>query len=124
MPYAVSSKRNTRKARRQINIHQNAFPKGYVSTIDNSRRPRDSLSDMTNMEVVQDNVVRPRPPLVRYGTQPPLPVIGRGKIRYGGQRSLLFMLDNSGTGMLYKQTDGGAFTEIGGSYDDEAWAGS
>jgi hypothetical protein len=34
------------------------------------------------------------------------------------------MLDNSGTGMLYKQTDGGAFTEIGGSYDDEAWAGS
>src|ERR1044072_7429583 len=124
MSVAFNSSRNQRKARREINAHQNKFTKAYVSTIDTSRRPLDSLSDMTNMEVVQDSVVRPRPPLVRYGTQPPLPVIGRGKIRYGGQRSLLFMLDNSGTGMLYKQTDGGAFTEIGGSYDDEAWAGS
>jgi hypothetical protein len=37
---------------------RNRFPKAYTSTIDNSRRPQDSLSDLTNMEVVQDNVVR------------------------------------------------------------------
>lgn len=124
MPYTVSSKRNTRKARRTIDIHQNRFPKGYISTIDNSRRSQDSLSDMTNMEVVQDNVMRPRPPLVRYGTQPSLPVIGRGKIRYNGQRSLLWMFNSSGTGKLYKQTDGEGFSLIdgGGTYDDEAWA--
>jgi hypothetical protein len=122
MPYQVSSKRNSRKARRKINIHQNRFPKGYISTIDNSRRPLDSLSDLTNIEVVQDNVLRPRPPLVRYGTQPSLPVVGRGKIKYNGSRSLLWMLNDSGTGKLYKQTNGGAFSLIGGTYDDTAWA--
>ncbi len=115
--YTVSSARNKRKARRVVDVHQNKFAKGYISTIDNSRRPQDSLSDMTNMEVVQDNVVRPRPPLARYGDQPELTVLGRGKIRYGGQRSLLWMLNDSGTGKLYKQTDGGSFNIIddGGS---------
>jgi hypothetical protein len=124
MPAVINSARNKRKSRRPINVHQNKFPKAYISTMDNSRRPQDSLSDLTNMEVVQDYVVRPRPPLVRYGTQPDLPVIGRGKIRFGGQRSLLWMLNDSGTGKLYKQTDGGAFGLVdgGGTYDDEAWA--
>lgn len=126
MPVAFNSSRNQRKARREINVHQNKFTKAYVSTIDNSRRPLDSLSDMTNMEEVQDSVVRPRPPLVRYGTQPELTVIGRGKIRYNGTRSLLWMLDDSGTGKLYKQTDGGTFDIIdgGGTYDSGAWASS
>lgn len=32
------------------------------------------------------------------------------------------MLDTGTYGQLYKQADGGAFTSIGGSYDDEAWA--
>lgn len=121
--YTTQRQRSSRKARREINIHQNKFSRGYISTIDNSRRPTDSLSDLTNMEVVQDNVVRPRPPLVRYGTQPALPVIGRGKIRYNGMRSLLFMMNDTGTGKIYKQSDGGVFDEIGGTYDDEAWAG-
>lgn len=120
--YTVSSRRNTRKARKPIDIHQNAFSKAYISTIDDSRRPTDSLSDMTNMELVQDNVVRPRPPLVRYGTQPAYPVIGRGKFRQDGERYLLWMLDTGANGALYKQKDGGAFTSLGGTYDDEAWA--
>lgn len=124
MPVTLNTARNRRKARRVINIHQNKFTRGYVSTIDNSRRPQDSLSDMTNMEVVQDNVVRPRPPLTRYGVQPTLPVIGRGHIRQDGQRLLLWMLNDGGTGKLYKQADGEAFEIIddGGSYDDGAWA--
>lgn len=119
---AQSKKKSNRK---EINIHQDSFEKAYISTIDNSRRPQDSLSDMTNMELVQDNIVRPRPPLARYGTQPAYPVIGRGKYRYNGTRGQLFMLNVSGTGKIYYQVDGGSFTLIGGtnSYDDEAWAG-
>lgn len=123
MPYKLSTQRSSRKARSVVNIHQNKFTKGYISTIDNSRRPTDSLSDLTNMEVVQDNVVRPRPPLVLYGTQPAYPVIGRGKIRYNGTRSLLWMLNVASVGKLYKQADGGAFTSIGGTYTYTAdWA--
>lgn len=118
----LNKQRSGRKSRRKVNIHQNRFTKGYISTIDNSRRPQDSLSALTNMEVVQDNVVRPRPPMVRYGTQPANTVIGRGKIRYDGMRSLLWMHNVAGVGKLYKQTDGGAFNLIGGTYDDEAWA--
>lgn len=122
MGYVVSKKRSSRKARRKINIHQNKFSKGYVSTIDNSRRPTDSLSDLTNIEVVQDNVLRPRPPLVRYGTQPTNTIIGRGKIKVSGVRSLLFMQNVAGVGKLYKQTDGGTMDLIGGTYDSAAWA--
>lgn len=120
MPYVI--RRPQRKTRRVVDILQDRFPKGYISTIDNSRRPLDSLSDMTNMEITQDGVARPRPPLVPYGTQPARTVIGRGHIRYNGERSLLYMMNDSGTGKLYKQTDGGAFSLIGGTYDDEAWA--
>lgn len=122
MPYQITSRRSSRKARKVINIHQNKWAKGYVSTIEDSRRPLDSLSDMTNMEMVQDNVVRPRPPLVVYGTQPTLTIIGRGKIRKSSERYNLFMMDDSGTGKLYRQKDGGAYTLIGGTYSSTAWA--
>lgn len=101
MPYVLPNTRNKRKARKTINIHQNKFPKAYVSTIDNSRRPVESLSDMTNMELVQDNVVRPRPPLIRYGTQPANPVIGRGHFTQSSSRYIMWMQDaiyyNTGT---------------------------
>ena len=123
MPYQVSSRRNKRKERKEINVHQNKFPKGYISTIDNSRRPLDSLSDMTNMEVVQDNVVRPRPPLVAYGTQPDKTILGRIPITYAGTRKQFFMMNDAGTGKLYSQTDGGIYSLIGGTYSSTAWAG-
>ncbi len=123
MPYSLSGSRSRRRTRKVISLHQNKFDKAYISTIDNSRRPTDSLSDMTNMELVQDNVVRPRPPLVAYGTQPAKTVIGRINVRYSGTRSLFFMMDDAGTGKLYKQTDGGAYTTVGGTYSSTAWAG-
>lgn len=123
MAIELSRKRSSRKARKVVNVHQNKFPLAYVSTIDNSRRPLTSLSDLTNMEVVQDNVVRPRPPLVRYGTQPSNTVIGRGKVTYNGTRSILWMQNVASVGKLYKQTDGGAHTLIGGTYSVSAeWA--
>lgn len=123
MPVKLSSGRNRRKTRKPINVHQNKFGKGYISTMDNSRRPLDSLSDLMNMEVVQDYVLRPRPSLVRYGAQPSLPVIGRTSTRYNNIRSIFWMMNDSGTGKLYRQTDGSAITSVGGTYDDEAWAG-
>jgi len=125
MPISMKSARNKRKSRRPINISQNKFNKGYISTIDNSRRPLESLSDMTNMEVVQDFVLRPRPPLVAYGTQPDKTVIGRAMTRYSGSRSIYYMMNDAGTGKLYKQTDGGSYTVATGtnSYDSSAWAG-
>lgn len=116
MPYKINPRRSGRKTRREVNVHQNKFDKAYISTIANSRRPLTSLSDMTNMEVVQDYVVRPRPPMVEYGTQPPYPVIGRAMVRYGGSRKIYWMLNVAGVGKIYRQTDGGAFTLVGGTY--------
>ncbi len=128
MPYSVSpvtTRRAKKRNRRPINIHQNSFDKAYISTYAASRRPQNSLSDMTNMELVQDNIPRPRPPLVRYGTQPVNTIIGRGSYRYNGVRGQLFMFNVGGVGKIYRQVDGGNFILIGGtnSYDDEAWAG-
>lgn len=125
MTYQVTRRASKQKNRSKILIHQNEFSKAYISTFANSRRPRNSLSDMTNMELVQDNVVRPRPPLVRYGIQPSYTVIGRGSYRYGGVRGMLFMMNVAGTGKIYRQVDGGAFTLIGGvnSYSSTLWAG-
>lgn len=120
MPYVVQNKRSKRKARKNIDIRQNKFPKAYISTIDDSRRPTDSLSDMTNMELVQDNVVRPRPPLVQYGTQPSNTIIGRGSFRYNQERYNMFAMSVGGVGKLYKQKDGGTYTLIGGTYDASA----
>ena len=124
MPYVASKKRSSRKSRKVIDIRQNKFSKGYISTIDDSRRPTDSLSDMLNMELVKDNVVRPRPPLAPYGTQPSLTVIGRGQFRQNSERYLLWAMNDSGTGKLYKQKDGGAYTvyaDADNSYDSSAW---
>lgn len=123
MQYVLGTSKAKRKSRQTINLHQNKFPLGYVSTLDNSRRPQTSVSDATNMELVQDNVFRPRPPLVRYGTQAPYPIIGRGKYRYNGVRGLVWLLNVSGVGKVYRQVDGGAFTLVGGSYDITNWCG-
>lgn len=118
-PVARSKKVN----RKPIRISQHEFSKGYVSTVDNSRRPINSLSDLTNMEITQDNIARPRSPLVRYGTQPTGTIHGRVKdgYRYNGVRGELFMI----AGKWYSRVDGGAYTLIGGvnSYDTTAWAG-
>lgn len=124
MPYTPSTAARKARPRIDINVHQNKYPKGYISTYPNSRRPTDSLSDMTNMCIELDNTPRPRPPLVRYGTQAANPVIGRGGYRYGGVRGLFFMQNVGGVGKVFYQTDGGTMTMIGGNYSIAAnWAG-
>jgi len=121
MPYQTRNTGQKKRNRSIINIHQNNFGKGYISTYANSRRPRDSVSDATNCELVQDNIYRDRPPLVRYGSQPTGIVNGRGKYRFNGIRGELFMI----AGKVYTRVDGGVFTLIGGvnSYNTTAWAG-
>lgn len=121
MQIQANPNRSKRKTRKNVDIVQKEFSKAYISTIDNSRRPQNSLSKMTNLELVQDNIFQPRPPLVRYGTQPALPVVGRGSYKYNGERGILWMLNDSGTGKIYKQVDGGNLTLIGGSYDVTEW---
>lgn len=125
MTYKITQSSAKKRNRQRIDIHQTEFAKAYVSTIANSRRPQNSLSDMTNMELTQDSIVRPRPPLIRYGTQPAYTVIGRGAYRYNGSRGQLFMFNVAGTGKIYYQVDGGAFTAITGTnaYSSTAWAG-
>lgn len=120
---ATKTGNRKKKERRIINIHQDNFSKGYISSLAESRRPRDSLADATNMEITQDGVPRPRPPLVAYGDQPEHTIIGRGTYRYAGSRGELFMMNDGGVGKIYKRIDGGAFSLIGGSYDPDAWAG-
>ena len=125
MPYQTTNSASKANNLRAINISQHEFSGAYQSTVANSRRPRNSLSDMLNIELVQDSIVRPRPPLVRYGTQTTYPIIGRGKYRYNGSRGQLFMLNVAGVGKIYSQVDGGAFTLIGGAnaYSILGWAG-
>lgn len=116
--------KKSKRQRTKINVHQNKFPKGYVSTFPDSRRPTDSLSDCTNIEITLDNTPRPRPPLVRYGTQPTNTIIGRGQYKWNGVRGMLFMQNVAGVGKIYYQTDGGIYTLIGGTYSVAAtWAG-
>jgi len=120
----LSKRRSARKARQKIDIHQTSFDGSYQSTRSNSRRARNSLSDMTNMELVQDSIPRIRMSTVRYGTQPTSPVVGRGKYRYNGERYELFMFNDSGVGKVYKRKDGGAYTLISGAtYSVSAWSG-
>jgi len=121
--YSPNRNRPKRKTRRPVNISQHDFAKGYISTYANSRRPLDSFADLMNMELVQDSIPRPRPSLVAYGTQPTLPVIGRGKYTKNKVRYEIFMLNDSGVGKVYTRQDGGAFTLIGGSYSVTEWAG-
>jgi hypothetical protein len=121
MPYQTKGKRSKRATRKPIDVHQNRFPKAYISTIDNSRRPVDSLSDMTNYELVQDNVARPRPPLVRYGTQPDLPVVGRGEYRYNGQ-GYCFGCSTIPAPARFINKQTAVFLLLGGTYSVSGWS--
>lgn len=121
--FVPNKNRPKRKTRRPVNISQHEFSKGYVSTIANARRPLNSFADLTNMEIVQDSIARPRPSLMAYGTQMPYPIVGRGKFTQDKVRKEIFMLNVSGVGKVYTRTDGGSITLIGGNYTVSVWTG-
>lgn len=50
-----------------VSVAQANFPKGYISTLSDSRMPLDGLASMVNMWLEQDSVPRPRPPFNPYG---------------------------------------------------------
>jgi hypothetical protein len=91
--FVPNKNRPKRKTRRPVNISQHEFSKGYVSTIANARRPLNSFADLTNMEIVQDSIARPRASLMAYGTQMPYPIVGRGKFTQNRVRKEIFMLE-------------------------------
>lgn len=99
---------------------------GYMSYTDAIRARRGSLTDMTNMELVQDGIPRIRPGLTRYGIQPLGEVIGVGKFTKATGISkpvkweiTMQVIDNKG--QLCIRKDGGNWTVVGGDYNAQAW---
>ena len=113
------------KRKEPIDVSQASFPKGYVSTLADSRTPADALVDMTNMTLEQDSIPRPRPPLVPYGSVMLGTCIGIGtfhKMVAGvPEKWEISMQVITGAGKVHIRKDGGAWTAITGTFDDEAW---
>lgn len=103
------------------------FSRGYLSYLDAHRAPQDSLLDMTNMDLSQNGVPRPRPSLVRYGSN----AIGiiRGirpftKALQGMSKPEqweISMQNIDGVGTICIRKDGSPWQQIGGNYDPNAW---
>lgn len=51
-------------------ISNKQWLKGVVTTLDDGRTPIEGLRASGNVMLDQDGVIRPRPSLVEYGTQP------------------------------------------------------
>lgn len=113
------------KSKKQLQIVQRTFDKGYISVLESSRIPNDGLADMTNIDIVQDSIAKPRPSTVAYGPAALGTIIGIGtftKIVSGSpQRWQITMQVISGHGQIVINRDGGAGTTIGGTYDSVAW---
>jgi hypothetical protein len=97
--------------------------KGLVSAFDDGRTPTDGLRAMANMLLDQDGTIRPRPSLVRYGTQFPGTLLGElfefvkanGSIN---ETYLAGVFNVAGTPKVYTNKDGGAWTVANGkTYD-------
>jgi hypothetical protein len=113
------------QGKKLLEIIQRTFDKGYISVLESSRIPNDGLSDMTNIDVVQDSIVKPRPSTVAYGPTALGTFVGIGtftKVVSGTPtRYQITMQVIGGVGQVVINKDGGAWTTIGGSYDTAAW---
>lgn len=112
------------KSRKPINLIQGGpqmggFKKGYQSFVTDSRMPIDALADLTNADLDQDNLPRPRPSLILYGSQPLGAVIGMGtfiKIVAGKpEKWEISMQVIAGVGKIHVRKDGGLWVAAGGS---------
>lgn len=111
------------------NIQRKSFRtwlKGTVSAYDDGRTPADGLKASGNAVLDQDGTVRPRPSLVRYGTQPTGTILGEMfefvKANGSVNENYLITVQNvAGTASVYVAKDGGAWTICTGkTYDTSA----
>lgn len=99
------------------------WPYGVISRLDDDRTPDKAISIAENVELSQNGTIKQRPGLSLYGTQPSYPVLGQAYefVKFNGntpETYLICMQNVSGTGKLYYNKDGGAWTEItGNTYD-------
>ena len=111
--------------RKRLIVKQRSFPKGVVTVLQSSRIPNTGLSDMTNMDMIQDSIVRPRQSTVAYGPAALGTIIGIGtftKLSNGApERWQITMQNIAGVSQIVINKDGGAWTTIGGSYNATAW---
>lgn len=97
-----------------------SWTKGTVTALDDGRTPTDGLASSSNAILDQDGTVRPRPSLMRYGTQFPGTLLGELTefTKFSGatnQAYLLGMFNVSGTTKPYYSIDGGAWTILNGA---------
>lgn len=97
-----------------------------MSYADAIRARKNSLTDMTNMDLTQNGIPTIRPGTVQYGTQPLGTVIGVGTYVKAYDASKpenfeIFMQVIGGVGKVVIRKDAGTMTIVGGTYDANAW---
>ena len=108
-----------------IRNSQKSWLHGVVTAYQDGRTPVDGLRSSGNMILDQDGTLRPRPSLVRYGTQPPGTILGEvfefsktvaGSIQASGlQNWMMAMMNVGGTIQPYITKDGGAWQVCNGN---------
>src|ERR1035437_8561135 len=100
--------------------------KGVVTAYDDGRTPADGLRATGNQMLDQDGTLRPRPSLIRYGTQPTGTILGEifEFVKQNGTVNevwLCTMQNVAGTTNIYVNKDGGTWTLCSGkTYDNSA----
>ena len=104
------------------------WEKGTVTAFDDGRTPLQGLRASGNVMLDQDSIIRPRPSLIRYGTQPTGTVLGEifefVRVETNVPVTYMLIMQNiSGTTKPAYSKDGGAWTTINGkTYDNSAKA--
>jgi hypothetical protein len=103
--------------------------KGTVTAYEDGRTPIDGLKASINAMLDQDGTVRPRPSLVRYGTQPSGTILGaiyeftKQVSGLTNENYMMVMQVVAGVAKVYYSKDGGAWTAASGkTYDTSASA--
>lgn len=103
--------------------------KGVITAFDDARTPNDGLRGSGNVILDQNGTIRPRPPLVSYGTAFPGTLLGelfeftKQTTGLSNDNYLLGMFNVAGTVKVYYSKDGGAWSAANGkTYDTTAKA--
>jgi len=99
--------------------------KGVVTALDDGRTPIDGIRAMGNCVLDQDGTIRPRPSLVKYGTQPTGQILGEvyefeKANGTANQYWLCTVQLVAGVASVYVSQDGGAWTICAGKTYDTA----